>query len=57
MVNRICKICGKEFLATSNNQKYCSFLCREIGTKQNIKAWNEKNKGYITNYMREYRQK
>ncbi len=54
---RACKICGREFEPMSPNSKYCSFLCKEIGTKLNAKAWNDKNKGYITIYMREYRKK
>ena len=54
---RVCKICGKEFVPMSPNSRYCSFLCKEMGTKVNAKAWNDKNKGYITIYMREYRKK
>ena len=57
MTNRVCKICGKEFIAMSPNSKYCSFLCKEMGSKKNLRAWSEKNKGYITIYMREYRKR
>ena len=52
---RICKICGKEFEAEYPNSKYCSFLCKEIGSINNAKAWRENNKVYSTPYMRNYR--
>lgn len=54
---RACKICGKEFVAMSPNSKYCSLLCKEMGSKKNTRAWSDKNKGYITLYMRAYRKK
>lgn len=57
MTNRVCKICGREFEAISPNSKYCSILCKEMGSKRNMKAWSDKNKEYMTIYMREYRKK
>lgn len=54
---RVCKICGKEFVSMHPNSKYCSLLCKEIGMKNNQRSWSEKNKGYITLYMRSYRKK
>lgn len=56
-MKKYCKICGKEFEALSPNSKYCSLLCKEMGAKKNLRAWNDKNKGYITIYMRSYRKK
>lgn len=52
---RNCKICGKEFEPIAPNNQYCSYLCKDIGHKRAIRSWNDKNKGYITIYMREYR--
>lgn len=52
-----CKICGKNFVSIHPNEKYCSAICREQSSKQNAKAWREKNKDYSTIYMREYRKK
>lgn len=57
MSNRICKICGKEYIAEYPNSKYCSILCKEMGNKINHKAWSDKNKDYNTIYMREYRKR
>lgn len=50
-----CAICGKVFQTARPNKKYCSFTCREAGRSVNRMKWNEANKGYITEYMRERR--
>lgn len=40
-----CKICGKFFEASSNNQKYCSKNCREIGSSQVRNAYSKSERG------------
>lgn len=37
MVQRVCKICGKEFTAENNKFRFCSPECKEEGIKLNIK--------------------
>ena len=52
-----CSICGKEFETSRPNKKYCSFVCREAGTKLTRLNWDNRHAGYMTSYMKNYRQK
>ena len=52
---RLCNVCGKEFEAIHPNSRYCSDLCCTLARKSKEQAWRDRNKGYITLYMREYR--
>ena len=37
-----CKICGREFVATNPNQKYCCETCQREALKRNRAAWIER---------------
>lgn len=50
-----CIICGASFDTNKPNKKYCSFVCKEAGAKLKRLKWNDKNPGYITSYMQQYR--
>lgn len=52
-----CRICGKAFETSRPNKKYCSFSCKEAGTRLRRMKWKDNNPGYETAYMREYRAK
>lgn len=39
MMKQLCRICGKEFMATDNRQKICSDACREVSKKQAFKKY------------------
>ena len=41
-----CKVCGRLFIATNPNSKYCSGTCRAEGRQRIRKAW-EARTGYI----------
>lgn len=50
-----CKICGKSFQPMHPNSKFCSALCKALNTQNYSKKWHDKNKEYMTIYMRGYR--
>ena len=41
---KICEVCGKEFIPTSNNQKICSNECKKIKNKEYKKEYYKQNK-------------
>ncbi len=54
---RRCPVCGTEFMTKKPNKKYCSFSCRDVGSRVSRMKWNDNNPDYITKYMRDYRKK
>lgn len=50
-----CEICGAEFETNRPNKKFCSLSCREAGRLVARMKWEERNPGYITDYMQKYR--
>jgi endogenous inhibitor of DNA gyrase (YacG/DUF329 family) len=41
---KICKTCGKEFVTTKKQQKYCGEFCAKVGKSQKIREWRENAK-------------
>ena len=41
---KICPICGKEFVSTKSQQKFCGEFCAKVAKSQKIRAWKEKMK-------------
>ena len=41
---KICTVCGKKFIATRTNAKYCDAKCLKIGTAETSKIAKEKLK-------------
>ena len=50
-----CPICGKQFVKTLPNQKYCGRACADAGRRQRRAAWETMNPDYSMLYMRSYR--
>lgn len=50
-----CEICGNVIQSRYKQQKYCCSECREAAYKNKNKAWHDAHPGYMTNYMKEYR--
>lgn len=40
----VCKVCGKDFIKTSNNQKTCGKTCSELLQRLNVARRNEENR-------------
>ena len=40
----VCKVCGKDFIKTSNNQKTCGKSCSDVLQRLNVAKRNEKNR-------------
>lgn len=40
----VCKVCGKDFIKTSNNQKTCGKACSDLLQRLNVAKRNEKNR-------------
>ena len=57
MKEKKCEICGKVFTTARPNKKYCSFSCKEAGSKLKRMKWKEANPHYSAEYMKEYRKK
>jgi predicted nucleic acid-binding Zn ribbon protein len=53
-VKKVCAICGKEFVAESHKNKYCSEECRIVGTRIKNRERNHSEKGL--QYQQKYRQ-
>ena len=51
-----CPICGQVFVTSRPNKRYCSFVCREAGSKLRRLKWESKNPEYQKEYMRKRRQ-
>lgn len=47
--HRICPICGKEFVTTKSQQKFCGEFCAKVGKSQKMREWKEKMKEAISN--------
>lgn len=45
-----CVICGTEYQAHHNAQKYCSDICRNIGHDLKREAWIDRNPDYYRIY-------
>lgn len=54
---KVCAVCGKEFVTSMPNQKYCSLVCREAARKAARRAFDEANPNYRKEYMRGYRER
>lgn len=57
MKTTVCPICGLEMTKKKPNTKYCSLTCKELGRRISLLRWKKKNTGYMTKYMKRYRQK
>lgn len=55
MSTKKCKICGKTFQPSYPNSKFCCTLCKDLNSKNYSKSWRDRNKDYMTIYMRDYR--
>jgi len=55
--NKICVICGLEFIAKQKRHKTCNAICREEYAKILNKDWVEKNKEKIKIYKRNHKLK
>ena len=54
---KICAVCGKEFTTERPNKKYCGMFCQASGRKLKRIMWEDRHAHYMTEYMREYRNK
>jgi len=41
MENKTCENCGKEYMPTKRNQKFCSVLCYQLNIQKQIKKLRE----------------
>lgn len=53
MVTKICKICGAEFLGSTNN-KYCGARCRMDYQTQYARKYRDEHREQIREYNRRY---
>lgn len=52
----LCPICGQIQKTNKPNKKYCCFACKEAGQKIVRSKWEARNAGYMTDYMKTYRE-
>ena len=53
MVTKICKMCGTEFLGSTNN-KYCGARCRMDYQTQYARKYRDEHREQIREYNRRY---
>lgn len=53
MVTKICKMCGAEFLGSTNN-KYCGARCRMDYQTQYARKYRDEHREQIREYNRRY---
>ena len=55
-MNKICKVCNKAFVKTTNAQKYCSNDCYKEANKEGSKKYGQEHKEERKEYNKDYNQ-
>ena len=52
LLKSYCKLCGKPYMRSHGEAKYCSDECKKEATRQRQKAWREAHPDYHREYMK-----